>query len=156
MNTHTLKHGGAVLKFFHLVICLLLTLFSYEIGAQQVDTYVIAHPAVTQASVSERQLRRIFMLKQRTWDSGEPISLIVFSSDNNKHSQFLKQTLKLFPYQLEREWNKLIYSGQSAPPMIATSTQNMLKLVSNTPGAIGYIVSSAPDQAVKIIEVTNE
>lgn len=121
--------------------------------AQSSEMVVITHPDVTQQSVTQRQLRRIFMLKQRSWSDGSPISLIVLSSDNIEHAQFLRDQLKMFPYQLEREWNKLMYSGQSAPPIIATDTKNMLSLVSSTPGAVGYLVNSAPDSSVTVLEV---
>ncbi|WP_100644091.1 hypothetical protein [Alteromonas facilis] len=142
------------------LLALILLIFPGELVAENGDSVVIAHPQVAQSSVNHQQLRRIFLLKQRTWDDGSPISLIVFASDNNTHSEFLRQRLKMFPYQLEREWNKLIYSGQSAPPVVATNTEDMLNIVASTPGAIGYLVTQQPAMArhgrVKIIEVTNE
>lgn len=122
----------------------------HSANAQKLDAEVIAHNGVNQDSISERQLRRVFMLKQRSWEDGSKISLVVFSSEDEKHALFLRHLLKLFPYQLEREWNKLIYSGQSAPPIIATDTTTMLSIVSSTPGAIGYVVSEL-DQTTELL-----
>lgn len=142
---------------------LLLIGYADNTSAQADDARVIAHADVSQNTISERQLRRVFMLKQRSWEGGQAISLVVFSSENEKHAIFLRHQLKLFPYQLEREWNKLIFSGQSAPPIIATDTETMLRIVSSTPGAIGYIVGDPDhslalfndaDHRVKTLEVT--
>ena len=140
------------------ILSIAITLMIGEARGQQFESgaVVIAHSEVTQQALSQRQLQRIFMLKQRAWQDGQPITLIVFSSDNQRHSAFLRQHLKMFPYQLEREWNKLIYSGQSAPPVVATDPDKMLELVASTPGAIGYLVSTPPGSAVKVIEVNRE
>lgn len=137
-------------------ILLLMIAFglSQSVLAQSSPMVVITHPEVSQQSVTQRQLRRIFMLKQRSWNDGSPISLIVLSSDNLEHAQFLREQLKMFPYQLEREWNKLIYSGQSAPPIVATDSENMLSLVASTPGAIGYLVNATANDNVTVLKVT--
>lgn len=125
-----------------------------DVRAETEQSYVIVHKDVVQDSISDRHLRRIFMMKTRSWPNGQPVSLIVFASDNAKHAKFLKQTLKLFPYQLDREWNKLVYSGQSSPPVVASDTEHMMQIVSSTPGSIGYIVDDIPNGSVKILEVT--
>lgn len=151
MNT-----DGKVLKLTNALFGLLFAFFyAGSTDAQDLDARVIAHSKVNQDTISERQLRRVFMLKQRSWEDGSQISLVVFSSEDEKHALFLRSRLKLFPYQLEREWNKLIYSGQSAPPIIATDTQTMLRIVSSTPGAIGYIVSQSTEGTQDLIDDGN-
>lgn len=139
-----------------LSLVLLLAVGAANGQTSEKATVVIAHGEVSQQVLTQRQLQRIFMLKQRAWGDGQAISLIVFSSDSQQHSAFLRQHLKMFPYQLEREWNKLIYSGQSAPPVVATDPETMLELVASTPGAIGYLVGTTPSAAVNVIEVNRE
>lgn len=129
-NNKISKHGSNVR--------LRLTWLVY---AQSAEILVIFHPEVNQDAVNQMQLRRIFSLKQRTWNDGSPISLIVLSSDNDQHVAFLRRQLKIFPYQLEREWNKLIYSGQASPPIVTVSSTEMQSLVTSKPGAIGYLYS---------------
>jgi ABC-type phosphate transport system substrate-binding protein len=163
-----LNTDGTVLKQSIAIFSFLVAvLFALHSNAQQLDTHteVIANLNVGQDSISVRQLRRVFMLKQRSWEDGQPISLIVFSSEDEKHAAFLRHSLKLFPYQLDREWNKLVYSGQSAPPIVASDAESMLQIVGSTPGAVGYLVSSSIDakeeledligQRVKKLEVTS-
>ncbi|MDM7859270.1 hypothetical protein QTP81_01455 [Alteromonas sp. ASW11-36] len=141
-----------LLRLTWLVYAIWLML-SFSVHAQSAEMRVIAHPDVTQNSVSQRQLRRIFSLKQRTWEDGSAISLIVLSSDNEQHIAFLRQQLQMFPYQLEREWNKLVYSGQASPPVVAVNNAEMRSLVASTPGAIGYLLTETTPTNVKIIEV---
>ena len=151
MNT-----DGKVLKLTNSLFSFILACFyAGSLYASDIDTQVIANPTVNQDTITERQLRRVFMLKQRSWDDGAKISLIVFSNEDAKHALFLRQSLKLFPYQLEREWNKLIYSGQSAPPVIAADTQTMLEIVSSTPGAIGYLVNNPNDSTENLVNDLN-
>ena len=152
-NNKISKHGSNVrLRLTWLVYAIWLML-SVSVHAQSAEILVISHPEVNQDAVNQMQLRRIFSLKQRTWNDGSPISLIVLSSDNDQHVAILCQQLKIFPYQLEREWNKLIYSGQASPPFVAVSSAEMQSLVTSTPGAIGYLYSESASANVNIIEV---
>ncbi len=45
----------------------------------------------------------------------------------------------MFPYQLDRAWQKLTFSGIGTPPAEVSSAAEMLKLLQSTPGAIGYL-----------------
>ena len=156
-----MKQPIVIFSFLIAVFCV----FPSYAQQSEIHTEVIANPNVVQHSISTRQLRRVFMLKQRTWDDGRPISLIVFPSDNETHSLFLRHSLRLFPYQLDREWNKLVYSGQAAPPIIVSDIESMVHIVGSTPGAVGYLVSSSKrsqedlrklkEQRVKTLKVTS-
>lgn len=44
----------------------------------------------------------------------------------------------MFPYQLERIWNQITYSGQGDSPVIVGSQQALIEAVYDTPGAVGY------------------
>lgn len=45
----------------------------------------------------------------------------------------------MFPYQLNRIWHKLTYSGLGIAPTVVQSEQELVNAIINTPGSIGYI-----------------
>ncbi|MBN7823597.1 hypothetical protein [Bowmanella dokdonensis] len=109
--------------------------------AQEVvsEVQVIVSDSINLDELSAAQLRRIFTMRQRQWPSGEPIKVYVLPNQDPLHQHFTKSQLSMFPYQLERLWNKLVYSGLSERPLEVYSQDQMLKAIGATPGAIGYL-----------------
>ncbi len=100
---------------------------------------VITNNSADIASIKTTQLRRIYSMRQVKWANGVPITIFVLSSTTKIHQQFCKETLRLFPYQLDRIWNKLTFSGMGIAPTIVSSEQELIQAVKSTTGAIGYI-----------------
>jgi ABC-type phosphate transport system substrate-binding protein len=100
---------------------------------------VITNSSADIASITTTQLRRIYSMRQVKWANGVPITIFVLSSTTKIHQQFCKETLRLFPYQLDRIWNKLTFSGMGIAPTIVSSEQELIQAVKSTTGAIGYI-----------------
>lgn len=107
--------------------------------AQHVSVQVYVNKTVPVTDLTPAQLRRIFSMRQTQWPNGDPIKVVVFKSQNPIHQQFSKNILQLFPYQLERIWNRLIYSGQGERPTEVDTPQQMQRFISNNQGAIGYV-----------------
>ena len=89
--------------------------------------------------ISEQFLREVFSGKVRHWPDGNPIKVVVLGADSHLHQSFIRLRLRMFPYQVQRLWNKRIYSGRTNPPIIVNDIDMMRATVINTPGAIGYL-----------------
>lgn len=100
---------------------------------------VVTHPQVTESSLTKSQLRRIYTMRQLRWSDHSAISVFVLPSQHELHQRFAKERLQMFPYQLNRIWHKLTYSGLGVAPTIVASEKELIQAVIKTPGAIGYI-----------------
>jgi len=89
--------------------------------------------------ISEQFLREVFSGKMRHWPDGKLIKVVVLKSDSPLHQAFIQLRLRMFPYQVQRLWNKRIYSGRGDPPIVVNDINAMRAMVLNTPGAIGYL-----------------
>ncbi|WP_343814282.1 hypothetical protein [Colwellia asteriadis] len=99
---------------------------------------VITHKSITQQSLTTSQLRRIFTMRQTYWSNNNAITIFVLPSQHQLHRSFSKERLAIYPYQLERIWNKLTYSGLGVAPTVVDTPEALIQAVLNTPGAIGY------------------
>jgi len=122
-----------------LTLSIIACLWIVPRGAFAVE--VIAHPSLSSSELTDSKLRRIYTMKIRHWPDQQPIQLFVFPSDSHLHNDFTKRVLKMFPYQLDRIWNKLAFSGAGVMPTEVATEEEMIRLVNTTPGAIGYIES---------------
>jgi len=59
----------------------------------------------------------------------------------------------MYPYQLDRIWNKLTYSGLGVAPITIMSPEALVEAVRTTPGAIGYVENLKDEKGFYVIEV---
>jgi len=114
---------------------------------------VITNITVDTASITTAQLRRIYSMRQVKWANGIPITIFVLSSSNETHQKFCKETLRLFPYQLDRIWHKLTFSGMGVSPTLVNTKEELIKAVKSTTGAIGYIENINEVSDVNILKI---
>lgn len=85
-------------------------------------------------------------MQKRVWSNSTPVRVFALPNDNPLHKEFVHNYLRMQPYQLDRLWYRLIFSGTGARPEEVTSVEEMLERVRTTPGAIGYVDSSIIEQ----------
>ena len=78
-------------------------------------------------------------MRQSRWADNSVITVFVLPNKHVLHRQFTKEHLHIFPYQLDRIWNKLTYSGLGTAPITVETPEELIQEVMQTPGAIGYV-----------------
>lgn len=118
-------------------------------SAAAVDVIVNASVEVTH--LSQYKLRAVFGMRLPVWPNGTPVRVFVLKDDTDLHREFSKQILGVFPHQLRRAWDNLIYSGLGQAPVQADSEQELIEQVSKSPGAIGYATRQDENPHVRIL-----
>ncbi|WP_166424496.1 hypothetical protein [Paraglaciecola sp. 20A4] len=141
---------------FRLALALLMLFCANITHAKQPELQVIANSSVNVTTLSESRVRWIFSMRQTTWEDGSAIKVYVLNKQDPAHQFFCKNVLSLFPYQLERTWNKLAYSGLGEKPILVNDSQEMIEMISQQPGAIGYILSNTLPPNTHVIRILKE
>lgn len=128
------------------MVILLLSPQAYSID-------IISNSTADTASLSVTQLRRIYSMRQVRWPNGTPIVVYVLASNHSLHQQFCQEQLRLFPYQLDRIWNKLTFSGYGVAPIKMATEDELIEAVRSTKGAIGYVENLSEVNDVNIIKI---
>ena len=103
---------------------------------------LIAHDSVVLESLNISTLRAIFSLRKRSWENQTPIRVFVLPDNHPLHKHFCKTVLKIYPYVLREQWDRVIFSGVGTPPTIVKDIDELHRIVKTTPGAIGYAPSN--------------
>lgn len=111
------------------------------------------HPSVSENVLTTSQLRRIYTMRQIQWADGRRITVYVLPRQHALHLRFSKERLQMFPYQLDRIWNKLTYSGLGVAPITVNTPEDLLEAVKKTPGAIGYVENTQGMGAVNVVQI---
>ena len=97
-----------------------------------------------------RELALIYKRKMLYWENGNRIYPVNLSLDSAWRRDFSLSVLKSLPDAQTQYWNNLYYHGIS-PPHVLLSEEAVLRFVSETKGAIGYVSACAADNRVKVI-----
>ncbi|MEH6578566.1 MAG: hypothetical protein V7731_16005 [Amphritea sp.] len=94
-----------------------------------------------------------FWYEDPHWPDGSRIRVFVLPTEHPTHRSFSIDTLNTYPYQLERAWKRLTFSGTGRAPMQLDSEQEMIKTVHSTPGSIGYISTATSKGESHVVEI---
>lgn len=103
------------------------------------DYLVVVHPSVSSKSLTTLQLKQIYVLQVKKWQTGNKIKVFSLKTDFPAYNQFVLSVLKIQPHQLTRLWTRLVFTGTGKAPVRVLTSNQMLNKVKNTEGAIGYI-----------------
>ncbi|HXY11363.1 MAG TPA: substrate-binding domain-containing protein [Terriglobales bacterium] len=98
-------------------------------------------------NVSSAYLAKIFRSDVRKWAEGQPIVLILHNNSPGE-TETLQRLIKVSP----AEWKAMI-TGHRDSIQIADSDAEVLKIVQNTPGAIGLVDVRAVDGTINVVRV---
>jgi len=124
------------------IVCCCLGLGPPVAGAAE----IIVNDSVPSGHYSRADARAIFAMRQRLWPNGEQIKVFTLADDAQIHKDFVKNNLSMFPHQIRRAWDRMIFTGTGVAPIQLDSEREMIEKIMNTPNAIGY-VSKKPDNA---------
>lgn len=116
------------------------------------DLIVIGNRSVPVSTLTEKEVKMIYLGQQKMWDNGLKV-VFVKLKDDQSCKRFLKHFVKKSPKMYQRYWNKQAFSGGGNPPKEFGREKDLVQYVSQTKGAIGFISSKSYSDTVKILSV---
>jgi len=130
---------------------ILLGLLAWLPWASAQDLVVNAEVPVD--ALSRNEARLYLTMRLRNWPDGTAVHLFVLPDDHPLHERVANQVLGLYPYQLRRVWDRLVFSGTGQAPVTVQTPLELLERVAATPGALGYAQAATLPGDVRPIEV---
>lgn len=119
-------------------------------SAKADELLVITGIDMPKANLNRKQLENIFLRKSLINSNGIGWIPLNLPPDNPLRIAFSETLLKLPPHNLEAYWNEQYFNGIS-PPHVLASEEAVIRFVSTTPGAIGYILPCHLDKRVQVL-----
>lgn len=127
--------------------CLLITANSY---AHEPVVIAVIMPADQAKTISLPELKLIYLRKKDYWANGKHIHAVNLPADHPVRMQFSSKILGSLPSAQTDYWNGVYFHGIS-PPYVVNSEEAVVRYVTDTNGAIGYIQACNVDSRVKAI-----
>ncbi|MEQ1528024.1 MAG: hypothetical protein ABL925_01815 [Methylococcales bacterium] len=113
---------------------------------------IIVNTSVPVKQYSLLDVRAIFAMQQRFWPNGERIKVFTLADADPVHKDFVKKNLDMFPHQLRRVWDRMIFSGTGEAPVQIASQAEMVEKIAGTPNSIGYLDSGPKHEKIRVFE----
>lgn len=113
---------------------------------------IVVNQSVPVSEYSLNKTRAIFTMRQKFWPNGKKIKVFVLEDSHSLHKTFTKNNLHMFPHQLRRVWDRMVFSGTGQAPIILNTEEEMVNKISNTPNAIGYLNSRTENENIRVFE----
>lgn len=114
------------------------------------EILVITQPNTALKDFSTKKLENIFLRKTLLNDSGIRWIPLNLGTEHPLRQAFSLSLFKKRPEALETYWNEQYFQG-IVPPHVVASEEAMLRFVTSTTGAIGYILPCHLDERVQVI-----
>lgn len=101
--------------------------------------------------LTKAEVINIFLGRQKKLPSGKTALTLDLNGENAEKRQFYARLVDKDLAEINSYWARLIFSGQGSPPRQIETTEELLDIIENNRGAIGYIERAKVDQRVKII-----
>ncbi len=116
---------------------------------------VIAHKSVPVDSISKSELLDLYTGETSIWPDGEPVVIFDLKEKGKTRKSFY-EFLGMASSRIKLIWLKRMLLGEADPPESLKSEQELLRKISTTRGAIGFLDRSKPDSTVKILMTIQE
>lgn len=116
------------------------------------NVVLIGNTSIPVSALNQTDINNIFLGGKNTWDDGSKV-IFVIQKHSACHDIFLKNYINKTPSQFSSYWKKQVFTGKGFAPRSLDNDQEMIKFVSKTKGAIGYVSSDTGLDNVKVITV---
>lgn len=132
-------------------IYLILLISVQSLWAQ--DIAIVVHKQNNLEAMNKQQLLDIFMGRVRSYETG--LFAIPVDLEQLRMDFYYKLTGRSLE-QIDAYWARLMFSGQSRQPVKTSQPSDVIKIVSENRGAIGYLYLDSVDHAkVKVVFILN-
>ena len=111
---------------------------------------VVGHNMTPAEHLSSTLVLGIFAKKRLLWSDHSAVVPVNLTAAHPLRRAFSLSVFKKTPEQLQDYWNDQYFHGVLPPPVLA-SEEAVLRFVSATPGAVGYVSSCSVDKRVDVI-----
>ena len=108
-----------------------------QLESQLESFYIIAHTSVP--SLSKNQLKALLSLQKQLLPNNKRAVLAVMVPTDPTANIVSQHFFNNFAYQLQRLWDREVFTGRAIAPNQFESTEALLNFVSSTQNSIGYI-----------------
>jgi hypothetical protein len=114
----------------------------------QADPVLVGHKALADQKLDADAAKAVLLGKKGTLGSDRVVIVIAKTSEGQE--AYLKATVGMTTDQFQTFWRRLFMSGGGSAPKVVETEADAIKMIAETPGAIG-VADSAKAEGVAVL-----
>ena len=118
---------------------------------------VVVAPSNPMTALKRQELAKLFLRKMTRWQDGREVLPVDQWARAPVRAVFTRDVLRVEGLgqlsAVESYWMQQLYSGRGTPPLIKSGDAEVLEFVSQNPGAVGYVTTTADTSGVRVVAV---
>lgn len=144
---------GRVYLLVALLTGVLLGLVPESVAGPPGPFQIVVHPGRSGQGIDRATLTAYFLKKATRWPDGEMVRPVDLEPKTEVRRAFSESVLRRSVGAVKAYWQQAIFSGRDTPPPELESDEAVIRYVSTTAGAIGYVSGGSPTDLVKVVPV---
>lgn len=117
------------------------------------DIYVVTSARSSVKSASIKDIQALYMGRKRNLAGADGAHAIDLPRDSVLRQHFYSTLTGMTPAQVSSYWARLMFTGQTMPPISFATEQTVLDYLQRNPDAVGYVGAEPTDSRVKVLLV---
>jgi hypothetical protein len=138
------------MRFLLLSLPLLSMVLPAPLQAEEMIAVIVPISPLIIDAPSKEELARIYRRQTLFWKDGARVIPVNLPANHPLRRSFSRLVLGALPEDLATYWNEQYFHGIS-PPYVLASEEAVLQFVAATPGAIGYVNTTAVNGPVRVL-----
>lgn len=94
--------------------------------------------------MTSRQLKDVFLGNRSIWSNGNPVTVVLTSSDSDSFSKTAGWALNADAFDYQKHWLSLVFQGRTNAPVFLDTEKDVIDYVRSHNGAIGLLFETTP------------
>ena len=117
----------------------------------QAEIAVIANAGNPEASLTAKQVKKIFLGKKNAFPGGAAARPVDQAAGSAVRDAFYQKVAKKNADKMKTYWTQMVFSGKASPPEVVGDDAAVKAWVASHKDGIGYVDKSAVDGSVKVL-----
>ena len=139
------------MKIRHWIVAILAITVLAPFAAAS-EFVLVVHKDNPQSSLSENEVKNIFLGKITRWSNGVPIAMVT-QENPDVHEFFVRNMVNKTGQQYATYWKKALFTGTGTPPPVLKNDAEVKTFVATQAGGIGYISVRSVDASVRVLDL---
>jgi ABC-type phosphate transport system substrate-binding protein len=134
------------LQLKHILFIAVLICTATIQAQKQFEEFVLIGNSTGLKEIKASDVLRIFKGQQSNWNNGNSVTLVLPSTKSSTSEKIAKLIYNTSSSGMQKYWLGLVFQGRANPPFFIDSSEEIIRFVQRTPGAVAFIPVNQTDK----------
>ena len=116
--------------------------YNQVLSQKQFNDYILIGNGIGTSELTVSEVYKVFKGQRNSWTNGNAVSIVLPSTKSLMSEKIAKLLYNSSTAGMQRFWLSLVFQGRANPPFFIDTSEETIKFVERTIGAIAFVPKS--------------